>query len=251
MRRVFIWLKTLYYFLSSINCYKKSHILNIEDTINFVLNTKKSVIRLGDGEFNIIAGKDIMYQEYSDELKYELVDIIENYIHNSDNVNYILCMPGDFFKCNGIRLLKKRVYISSWSLSRYIFKKKYDRDVVYGDAFLFGKGNEIMYKKTWENSGIKNIIFVHNSELYGEKFENRYGIRTDSIIIPSKNSFDSRTQILGQIIESAKGKLDLLILISAGPCAKYLVKQLALNGFWAIDTGHCWDEPLSLMELNN
>lgn len=35
-------------------------------------------------------------------------------------------------------------------------------------------------------------------------------------------------------------------LISAGPMAKVLVYRLASNGYFALDCGHIWDDPLEV-----
>lgn len=248
MKRIIIWIKTIYYFLTSINCCKKSKILNIEDTKKLVLLKKKSIIRLGDGEFNLINGKDIHYQKYSDNLKSDLETIITKYLEDPEKVNYILCMPGEYFRPNGLKLAKRKVYVSSWSFSRYLFKKKYDREIIYGDSFLFGKGKEEIFKQIWTKSGVQNVIFVHNQEEFALEFEKRFSIKTESIKIPSKNAYQKKEHILKKIMEAATDKTDLMVLISAGPCAKYLVQQLAGKNIWAIDTGHCWDDPLNLME---
>jgi hypothetical protein len=221
--------------------------MNLLETKENVINSKKSIIRFGDGEFNIIGGKNVHYQVHSIELENELNQIIQQYINNPSNVDYIVCMPRDFFKVHGFRIMHKRLYISSWAYSRYIFKNKYDREISYGDAFMFARGNENIYKEIWKNENVKNIVFVHNNEKYAKKFENKYSIKTESVVIPESNSFEVKDSILADIIKKAAGKEELLVLISAGPCAKYLVKELSKRKIWAIDTGHCWDDPLEGM----
>ncbi|SHK14330.1 protein of unknown function [Hathewaya proteolytica DSM 3090] len=246
MNRFKIWIKVMFNFIMSLNCCNKAKILSAEETISLIVKDKKSIIRLGDGEFNILQGKDVHYQKYSAELKTHFENILENYLNNPKQASYIICMPGEFFICNGFKLIKKRVYVASWSFSRYIFKKKYDKDITYGDAFLFANGNEKIYSKIWTNTGVKNIIFVHNQEIYAKEFEDKYKISTESVVIPPRDAFENSEHILKKIIKIASERNDLLVLISAGPCAKYLVYKLALNGIWAIDTGHCWDSPLRL-----
>ena len=246
MNRFKIWIKVMFSYIMSLNCCKKAKILSSEETITLILKDKKSIIRLGDGEFNILQGKDVHYQNYSVDLKNRLYNIIEQYLNNPGKCSYIICMPGEFLSCNGLELIKKRVYVASWSFSRYIFKKKYDKDITYGDSFLFAYGNEKIYSKIWSNTGVKNIIFVHNQEIYAKEFENKYKILTESIVIPSRDAFENSEDILNKIVKIASKKNDLLVLISAGPCGKYLVYELALKGIWTIDTGHCWDNPLRI-----
>ena len=35
-----------------------------------------------------------------------------------------------------------------------------------------------------------------------------------------------------------------MLTISAGPAGKVLVYRLSKRGYWCIDAGHCWDDPL-------
>lgn len=232
--------------MTSIKCVRNATFLNYYETVDNALKSRKSILRFGDGEFILLSGKGIHYQDFSKELQSELNDIIETYINDPKSCEYILCMPADFLICNGLKLLKKREYISSWSYTRKLFKYKYDKPLVYGNSFLFAKGNEKIYKKLW--NGVENVIFVHNDEQYSKKFRKKYNINTYSVIIPSKNAFERREQILQNILDKAQliGKDNTVILISAGPCGKVLVKKLSELGYIAYDTGHCWDDPLKV-----
>lgn len=246
LRKIKIWYKVLFYFITSIHCNKKAIFLDAERTKELIIQKRKSLIRLGDGEFNILKGENIHYQDFSKSLKTSLDNLINEYLIDPDGCNYLLCMPSEFINCNGLKLAKKRVYVSSWSYSRYIFKKKYDISITYGDAFLFAKDNQSIYSKIWQDGDIKNVIFVHNDIRYAEEFNKIYGIKTDFVRIPSKNAFNELNEILNKIIDKANNLEKTLILISAGPTGKVLVYELAKRGLWAIDTGHCWDSPLNL-----
>ena len=52
------------------------------ETIDTLLNTNKSLLRYGDGEFNLIFGEDIPFQRFSKELAFRLKEII---VSNDDN----------------------------------------------------------------------------------------------------------------------------------------------------------------------
>lgn len=242
--RIKSWIKRVFCYILSLNCCKSATILGAEETKSLILNSRKSVIRLGDGEFNILEGQSIHYQQYSDALRNSLNCIIDQYIDAPNLQNYILCMPGEFFRCNGLKLFPMRVFIAVWSSPRYLFKKLYDRKIVYGEAFLFAKENEDIYKQIWLDGQIENIIFVHNKEVYAQNFENQYKINTKFIPVPSQNAFEHKDQTLQEILNQAATLENPLVLISAGPCSKYLVYKLAVQNIWAIDTGHCWDNPL-------
>lgn len=239
-----IWLRTLTYYLYSITANRNANILTSKETVDLALNTKKSIIRLGDGEFNILNGKSIHYQKYSKELSNQLQHVINEYLEKPKETGYLLCMPREYIKPNGMKFLLNRKLVSSWAYTRYTFKKKYDVEIDYGNSFIFADGNEPLYSRFWQQSNIDRIIFVHNNSLYGQNFKIKYGVETISILIPEKNSFESVDNIYRNILEHIKDVDKTLVLVSAGPSAKILVWKLTKVNIWAIDTGHCWDDPL-------
>lgn len=248
LKKIKIIFKILYYFLKSINSVKKSNFYNSEETVDYILKNNKSIIRMGDGEFAIMSGKSIAYQQHSLELQKSLQDIVYDFVKNPDDCPYLLAMPGMFLTCSGYSLLKNIDYIKAWPKARYEFKKKYDFPVMYGDAFLFAKGNENIYSKIWKSDNIESVIFVHNKIDYANKFQYIYEKEVTYINVPDKNSFEMRDEILSNILDAVSEvkKENTIILISAGPCSKYLVKHLSEKGILSIDTGHCWDNPLSI-----
>ncbi|AOS98775.1 hypothetical protein ESP131_00010 [Exiguobacterium sp. U13-1] len=250
MSRVMIWIKTAFYFFASFKGSKKAKYLDFQKTVEFIIKDKISLIRFGDGEFNIIGKKDIHYQNHSLELENELKGIIENYNNNNINSNYLLCMPRYFFESSGYEIAKKRVFVSSWSFSRYLFNKKFDKNLIYGDSFVFSKGNEQIYEKIWSDQRISNVIFVHNKIEYGEKFALKYSKNVTNIEIPDSNAFEYKDEIINDIYKNLQGNKEILVIISAGPLGKVLVKELSEDDIWAIDTGHCWDDPLISVNKN-
>lgn len=249
MNRFKIWIKTLYYHILSWKCCKYSTLLSIDETIKEIKYKNKSLIRYGDGEFIIMSGGDIHYQCSDKVLEEKLNNIIKEYLINPQKSPYLLCMPTPFISCNGMKLSKRRVWVSSWARARYYYKKNLDlRDIYYGDAFLFSKTYEASYEKIWSNSD--SIIFLHNNKKFAENFTAKYGIKTTFIKVPSNNSFAEVDKLLDKILVAIDKdtSINKLVLISAGPCAKVLVYELSKRGIKAIDTGHCWDDPLEVIE---
>lgn len=243
MKRLLIWIRVLIYFIKSFTCTKKSRLLSVHETINNSIQYNKSLIRFGDGEFIIINGKSIHYQKQNERLRNYLVKIMEDYINNPKDCNYMVCMPNQFLNCNGLKIAKKRLWISCWSETRYLFKTNYDKNVTYGDSFLFSSKYSNVYNKLWMKKD--KIIFLHNNKIYAQNFEQKYNIETIFIQVPKKNAFDKFDELLCKVkYEVDKSQEDIAVLISAGPCAKVLVYELSKNGVFAIDTGHCWDDPL-------
>lgn len=251
MRRLKIWFRIIYQFVTSLNCVKKARLLSAEQTKDIVVGQNQSLIRLGDGELNILEGKGIHYQDADKMLQVEMGDLIDYYIKQNGKCEYLLSMPNEFLKCRGSKLVKKRVWVASWARFRYVFKKIYDRSIDYGEAFLFAKKYEIVYREIWKEKEL--VIFVHNDEEYAKSFAEKYEKSVIFVKVPPHNSYEQIDSIVEEIQkavdENLKEKEKGIVLLSAGPCAKVVIYRLKNLGVQMIDTGHCWDEPLALIDV--
>jgi hypothetical protein len=226
----------------------KATIKTPKETVDEI-NKGKSLIRFGDGEFGIYRGKDIHYQRCSAELTRCFEEIKRDFEEQGEACPYILGVPRRFMTIKGTELMKKRVYVSSWSQSRYDFKKNFNRNLPYGDSFLFEKGNKEIYSKIWTHSSCpENIIFVHNNEQYAEYFRDTYKKNTFFVKCPSRDSFEEIISLENEIRDVIKSnnwdKNQVMLTISAGPAGKVLVYKFSQEGYQCIDAGHCWDDPL-------
>lgn len=239
-----LYRKMFYQCFASFSKPGQAEFFSIEELIDHIVGERKSLIRYGDGEFDVIEGKSIHYQEFEPGLSKKLDEIIEEYIQCEEAAGFILAMPALFINCSGFRILFSRLRLSCWSHARFLFHNRYDRNVHYGDAFLFSRENEKSYRRIWIEPDIDKIIFVHNNSKYAREFEETYGLETVFVQIPPQNAYEKADAILQEIKEKAAFDKNVMVLISAGPCGKILAYELAGAGIWAIDTGHCWDEPL-------
>lgn len=248
IKRAKIWINVIFNLLLSFSK-SKANILDSRETINFVIQNRKSIIRLGDGEFGLFHGKDIHYQKYSVELKERVNQIIREFENKNGLAPYLLCVPFKFFKRNSFFLMKKRVYVSSWAVSKRYFQKNLRQDITYGDAFLFSKENSKLYPSLWENTG--NIVFVHNDVKYADDFSKNSGKKVFFLKVPSKDSFsllDAIEENIEHVFITEKiNKENSIILISSGPTGKIIAFDFSLKGYWCIDAGHCWDDPLEIL----
>lgn len=48
---------------------KVPHVASVEDTIDEIINNKRSIARFGDGEIKLAAGKDISFQDNSKKIR--------------------------------------------------------------------------------------------------------------------------------------------------------------------------------------
>ena len=247
LHKIKVIYKVLHDYLLSLGKPKNAVFLNTEDTILYALNNRISLIRYGDGEFGFFEKRGVSYQVYEDNLENDLLNICRDFCNN--DANYFLCMPRSFFNSNGFQLLKKKRYLTSWASSRYMFKKLFDINVTYGDAFCFSQGMDTIYKALWENDFLENVVFVHNDIKYYNDFVQKYNfINCKYVKIPNKNSYQFIHQIEQDIKNNVTSINNTVILVSAGPAAKPIVRDLSNCGLWAIDTGHCWCDPLRDIE---
>lgn len=239
MRKILIWgycnlMLLLYPFKKKIN------ILRDEEMVDYIKNNNLSIIRLGDGEFGLLKlKKDIHYQEYNENLFKEMEELYYNYSINS---KYLLSIP--YFLLNSVIWFKKMPYGFTACFSRYrlFFMKHYNKHLVYGDAFLFRRGNKKVYEKLWDKE--EQIILIHNDVKWAKQLEKEYNIKVNFISIPARNSYDVIDEVEKNIKIVNKDKKNK-ILISAGPMAKVLAYRLSKIGYIVYDTGHCFDDPLS------
>lgn len=246
-KRVKIWMSVLKSFLGSFFGVDGQY-LDVESTV-FAISKGRSLIRFGDGEFGIYRQKDIHYQQWSPELRTAFEAIKHDYEIDSARCPYLLAVPRRFLCVSGFQLMKKRVYVSSWAESRYDFKKSFRRDIPYGDAFLFEKNNREVYSKIWNNPDCPaNVIFIHNSGEYANHFADTYHKNVSFIQCPPREAFamidELESRVMTLIADSGWTTKDVMLTISAGPAGKVLIYRLSKRGYWCIDAGHCWDDPL-------
>lgn len=247
LKRIQIWYSVLKAFCCTFMGIK-NRIIGPNETVNEILK-KRSLIRFGDGEFGIFHAKSIHYQNWSPELKTIFEDIKKDYEKQQESCSYLLALPKKFLSVSGLKLIKKRVYVSSWSQSRYDFKLNFLHDIIYGDAFLFERKNKDIYSKIWLNDICpKTVIFVHNSKKYASNFASMYNKNVIFVQCPGKNAFEAieelEKEIHNKIYSHQLNSENVMLIFSAGPAGKALVYKFSKLGFWGIDAGHCWDDPL-------
>ena len=57
---------------------KRPHIKTIDETINELINSNKSLVRFGDGEIALMNGFDLYYQNYDKRLAMRMQEILAN-----------------------------------------------------------------------------------------------------------------------------------------------------------------------------
>ncbi len=222
--------------------------LTPEESLQMLLKTRKSYIRFGNGESEILVGLDMYTQVYSKDLKESLTKIIKEY---SSGCNYMLGLT-NWRLTQNVRNLKatprKKAY-KIWRFMRYMFWKldmnKINMPFLESDMFRAGNIGLGLEKieRLWADAS--HIIMVYNSEHHFRMVSERYiNKKMYFVKIPDKNFFDVLVPTHRRIIDLIKGKNinrnDLVILVSAGPGANVLCYNLCQKGndFLCYDVGN-------------
>lgn len=198
-------------------------VLSIDQSLDYLLEKGASVVRFGDGEMDLIAGRSIPYQEYNSALSIRLREIMA--MESSERL--MVCLSDvftgierysidaqNFWKAHLQHHLADYLEIcqASWYGSTFISRPYIDLEdkdllIVEGETSRSGVGNDLF-------DGAKSI---------------------QRIICPSRNAFSKLEAIKQAVREYADNRLILTML---GPTAKVLVYDLVQEGYRALDIGH-------------
>ena len=212
---------------------------NTFETIRLLIDSHKSLARFGDGEFNIIAGGGIGFQNPNKKLAIELRRVLES---NDDEC--LIGISDVFSGLSRFRIDAKCFWlysiVSKWHIWKEFLTKSEYVDTLcsrfYMDYASKDDAPKIvkLWKELWDNRDIVIVEGIHTKMGVGnDLFSNCKSIRR--IICPSKDAFSSYEEILN---ECKKISPKCLILIALGPTASILAYDLSKFGFQAIDTGH-------------
>lgn len=221
------------------------NIVDVDETIEQIVRNGKSLARFGDGEFEIMGGKQrSKFQELDSRLSERLIEVIRSenpklMIGIADN--YGMLDNYEFLAAGAIRsymtpevralhenfLEEQRCYYNAYITRPY---------VMYADRMTEAPKRRFEKLKTiWEN---RNIVLIEGAQT-------RFGAGNDllakamsvrRILAPATNSFRKYDELLQEALKIA-GEGDLF-LVALGPSAGVMVYDLCINGIQAIDVGH-------------
>lgn len=211
------------------------------DAIEKITQKGCSLIRFGDGEFEIMAGRERpVYQKYnatlSDKLR-KVISVKDDRILIGIANNY-----GDIDQYSEEVADGIRRYMTD-EVRDFHRKVLYD-DKVYYDAYMFKcyfpyrdksatAQRMEMIKKIWNG---REVVLIEGSETrtgYGnDLFDNAKSVQR--LLAPTRNAFEVYERIFDCAKKIEKNKLILMVL---GPAGKVLAYDLIQIGFQVIDIG--------------
>lgn len=223
--------------------FKKLETIKVKDTdetLNKLLSGNYSIIRLGDGELNLIFGERLKFQRYDIKLAQELKEILycneKNLLIGLPNIFNNLTIYTPKAKKFWEEYLERKIdkILSVIDLKKTYYDTQISRFYIdINDKNLVAKRVEKL-KKLWAE---RDILLIE-----GEK--SRLGVGNDlfnntnsitRIICPSHEAYSLIDKIEKRALKEAKNKL---ILLALGPTATVLGYRLYKKGYQVMDIGH-------------
>lgn len=215
-------------------------VTGIAETIEELIHTEKSLVRLGDGEITMIRGRDLSFQKVNPEITEGLKRIL---MYEHDGL--MTAIPAIFGDLRIYRKESRDFWKEHLLFSRKIYQTYCCAGKKYANAYISrfyypmedksqcGKWIENI-KQIWKD---KDIVVVE-----GEKTHNGVGNdlldtakSIERIIGPSEQAYEKVDEIMECCREYPK---DRLFLVSLGIAAKFLTEKLFLEGYRVLDIGN-------------
>ena len=228
------YIKKIYYYLTYdfnkiSKLYSQFTYLGVDKTLNQIIDKKKSIVRFGDGEIEMIKGGSNYSGRYSEKYSRELSEKLTNCLTDVKNENILICVP--FY-----HLLKNYKKSFFWQYAQYNYYNFLDKNYVYGDAFVFRHFQKKHIEKFFNYIKNKDILYISNfSNIFDMK---KYDIlsKINYLEVPYDESFSNYSEIKSFSLDFIKKKKNPIIIISSGKTSKVLAYDLA-NRVQVIDMG--------------
>lgn len=218
------------------------HVRGMDESLDRLINEKKSIIRFGDGELSLINGKGITYQAYNKDLSRKLKQIL----FAGDNNKYDVALPDVFESLEDYGQYTKDFYETNFFFNnQHLLSEVEKTENIYSNTFIsrpyidrIDKAKSASWfnklKQIWKE---KDILIVEGaltrSGVGNDLFDNTKSVKR--ILAPSRNAYQKVNKIEQMIRENAEDRLVLLML---GPTAKVIVDDLQDLDNQLIDLGH-------------
>lgn len=218
----------------------KIRVSSIDETIDRMINSDKSLVRFGDAEISIIEGRTTKFQEYDNQLAHRLSEILRY-----QNEKIIVGIPDIFDSLELYTKQSKKFWKVHLFFSRKTYEKYCDSDKTYANAFFSRlyyvfedkENSEKWFRRIREVWKGKDIVLVEGEATHtgvGNDLLCDAG-SIERILCPSLNAYLAYEKIKEACLEIEKEKL---ILLALGNTAKLLTDDLVKAGYRVIDIGN-------------
>lgn len=224
---------------------KLPKILNQFESVEAILNSNKSVARFGDGEFNLILGNSIGFQEYDPELSRRLREILM-----TKDEGMLIGISRRFGSLDDVDSQVRAYWRGFMAEHRQELYKMIDFEKTYIDTCMTAHSIEVddhttqecrddtekyynLVRKIWDGKDITIIKGEGTEKFTYDIYDNAKSV--NYIYGPKEHAFREYGRILA---EAEKLPKDRLIIAVLGPTAKLLSYDLHKQGYRVLDIGH-------------
>ncbi|MEX0930292.1 MAG: GT-D fold domain-containing glycosyltransferase [Candidatus Paceibacterota bacterium] len=207
--------------------------LSDDETIRYLKDTGKGIVRYGDGELNFVAGYPAVHQTQDPALRAKLTRILREY---DGTQPYLLALPLDLLLTGNFA--ERNSTQENWRAPRYTTLPFLKKGVTYGSPFCFRLQDVISESPSEYRASVislleeKEIIYVGHKQ----HFEGRLS-PVHYISIPKRDAYATYDQTLEEITGAVSAHADPLVLVSAGVTATALAHDLNSRGILTYDIG--------------
>lgn len=213
---------------------------SIEETIDELIHTNKSMVRFGDGEITMIRGRSLKLQKAEPEIVEGLKRMLG---YQYDDL--IVTIPEIFGDLSIYRRESRQFWRDHLLFSRKIYERFCNQDRIYHNTsvsrFYYALEDKSKcgqwiegIRQIWKD---KDVVVVE-----GEKTHNGVGndlldtARTvERIIGPASDAYGKLDEIIECCKEYSK---DRLFLVSLGVTAKFFAERMFSEGYRVLDIGN-------------
>lgn len=219
------------------------HVHTVDETLDELITSNKSLVRFGDGEILLASGKGITLQQPNSKLtedlrrilSYKYDDLMVTLPEIFDDLSMYRQESQCFWKDHLLFFRKTykeycndtRTYYNT-SMSRFFVT--YNREYQNKNCSRYAK----KLTQIWQNKDVIIVEGVNTQNGLTNSMLNTAG-SIGRIICPPKNAYESLDKIYSECCKQPK---DRLFLISLGAAAKPLTEKLFLAGYRVIDIGN-------------
>lgn len=213
---------------------------SIDETIEEMLNTEKSLVRFGDGEMTMMMGKNLQLENHQQELADSMKRIIR---YENDDLMVAIC--NIFEDLSMYRKESQEFWKDHLVVRRKEYVKLCNKNRIYGNAtisrcyYMYQDKSKCeeqfnKIKQIWKNKDIIVIegIATHNGA-GNDLLDTARSVKR--ILGPAQNAYLCVDDIYEACCQYSK---EHMILVSLGAAAKPLTEKLYLRGYRVIDIGN-------------
>lgn len=213
---------------------------SIDETIDELLHTEKSLVRFGDSDIILIMGKNILREKANPDLIANMKRII-GYEHDGLMVSlYDIFGSLEMFQSASKHFWKDHLLLCRRVYEKYCSQKKeYCNTAVSRCYYMFQDKSRAgeqfsRIRQIWKD---KDVVVVEGTGTHNGVGNDLLdtAASVERIIGPKTHAY----QALDRILEKCRSyQKDRLFLVSLGSPAKVLVEKLFLDGYRVIDIGN-------------